>query len=612
MRTLIESRWFALLSFIAVTASGICLYVWPQGWMWALLLPTVLWGMRSAVKRTLYLHPMLVGCLIIFILTAAVGAWAAYDETAAWNKFCIVIAAVLFCLVIVGQPAENLKFLIGFWFFIAVGIAVYFLLTIDFNEYTIKFAPIHQLGLAWMRLRPVSLPFMTIHPNDAGGLPIILGAYALMWLGVLRGNRFAGSFPKFVVLAGIGIILFTFLLSSSRGAYLSVAGAVSIWIMWRLVLSVRLPNREALLRLFPGLVTLGVLLLGMLVFVLPSRFLGASFSVGGNVLVSRAEVLRSGMSIVQDFPFTGGGLESFPGLYSQYVLSIPFYSIIHSHNMFLDVAIEQGILGGISYALVYLLVIWQLLKAWKHNQASDMQWLYFAACLSLLTAIFHGFVDDYIYGGKGTILAFIPAAMSLWITRIAYERQLLPETAPKPVTGRTWMSISKAWVWIIPVVLLFALTWNRMTAQWYANLGAVKMAKLDLAHYPANQWTEEIDVSAWELAKLDFQRALAYEADNKTANHRLGLIRLIARDFESASEYLHKAYEKDPVNRGIVKSLGYSYLWLGETETAQPFLSRVPEAKYELDVYVWWWNTHERQDLAERAFKMSASLDTQP
>ena len=135
------------------------------------------------------------------------------------------------------------------------------------------------------------------------------------------------------------------------------------------------------------------------------------------------------------------------------------------------------------------------------------------------------------------------------------------------------------------------------------------MAQLDLVNYPADRWRDDTDVTAWKSAELDFERALAYQADNQTANHRLGLINLMSRDFGTASDYLSKAHGDDFINRGIIKNLGYSYLWLGEMQKAQPLLARVPEAKYELDVYVWWWNTHERPDLAENAQQLAASLD---
>ncbi len=604
MRTFIESRWFALCYFISVIASGICLYVWPRTWLWALLLPFVLWILRSSIKGTLFRYPVIDGGLILFVLTGAVGAWAAYDETAAWNKFCLIVAAVLFYYAMADQPVDNFKVLAGFWFVIGIGIAIYFLLTFDFSAQAEKFQVLHQLGLAWMNMRP-GLALPSIHPNDVAGIAIIAGVYGVSFLdGSPRDNRVA----RIMTLTGLVIVLFAVVLSSSRGAFLALIGSTFILSIWWFLLRQNSPQTKRLLDLLPGLVIIGIVTVGIMEFFIPLRLLGPSFFVSDGVGISRSELIHSGLQILRDFPFTGGGLNSFPGLYSQYVLVIPYYSILNSHNMFLDVAIEQGVLGGISFAAVYLGVVWQLMQMLKKNQTAQIRWLYLAACISLFTAIFHGLVDDYIYGGRGTILAFVPAGMAILVTQCRRMDESLQEFGLQVSGLRTSFFSFKAFIWIAPVILLLGILWRPITAQWYANLGAVKMAKLDLADYPANSWRESTDVQNRRSAELDLRQALAYDEDNQTANHRIGLIQLQARNFEIASNYLLKAYEQDPANRGIIKNLGYSYLWSGEMDKAQSLLERIPEAKYELDIYVWWWSVHERLDLAKQAFDLASRL----
>jgi hypothetical protein len=92
----------------------------------------------------------------------------------------------------------------------------------------------------------------------------------------------------------------------------------------------------------------------------------------------------------------------------------------------------------------------------------------------------------------------------------------------------------------------------------------------------------------------------------------MGLISMTARDFAAATGYLQTAYAQDMENRGIIKNLGYSFLWNGDLEKAESFLSRIPEAQHELDAYIWWWNDRQRPELADRASQMSASLVAQP
>jgi hypothetical protein len=74
--------------------------------------------------------------------------------------------------------------------------------------------------------------------------------------------------------------------------------------------------------------------------------------------------------------------------------------------------------------------------------------------------------------------------------------------------------------------------------------------------------------------------------------------------------YLEKARNEAPGYRGIIKTLGYCYVWLGNLEKAQLLLTQIPEAEHELNVYIWWWGTQGRPDLSEKASMMSARLET--
>jgi len=572
--------------------------------MWALALLFGLWLLKSISTRSLFRRPLLDGALFVFALTAALGYWAAYDETAAWQKFCLVLAAVFFYYAIAEQPAENFNLLAVFWFVVGIGIALYFLLTFDFSAYVVKFQLLHQLGVAWMQVRPNFLQLPSIHPNDAAGIAIIAGVYGFTFL----RDSTRVSIRHFFVVIGIAIILFAVVLSSSRGAFMALTGAIGILLLYNVITRINSGWAARFLDLFPTVIVTGIVLIGVIEFLIPMAILGSPFFLAEDVVISRYELMRSGLWILRDFPFTGGGLDSFPGLYSQYVLVIPYYSILNSHNMFLDVAIEQGILGGLSFLLIYLITAWRLLFAMKENRDPGMRWLFYAACISLFTAVFHGLVDDYIYGGRGTILALFPAGMTALISRMGTGGGTLTEPEPRLVAQGFRTPVWKMLAWILPVVLIVIFFWKPIVAQWHANVGAVKMSKLDLAGYPANQWPEGDDIQRWESAENDFVRALSYDAGNQTANHRIGLIRLLARDFEAATQYLQAAYDDDPGNRGIVKNLGYGYLWLGESDTAYSLLTRLPESKYELDVYVWWWDVHGRVDLAKNAFHMAARL----
>jgi thioredoxin-like negative regulator of GroEL len=138
------------------------------------------------------------------------------------------------------------------------------------------------------------------------------------------------------------------------------------------------------------------------------------------------------------------------------------------------------------------------------------------------------------------------------------------------------------------------------------------MAQVELKGFPTGKWATSEIVPGLELADTTLQSALQYEPRNQTANYRLGLISMLRQDFGSAAANLETAYQEAPNHRGIIKSLGYCYVWLGEMDKAQTLLDQIPEAQHEMEVYIWWWGTQDRPDLSERASRMNSRLDSAP
>lgn len=158
---------------------------------------------------------------------------------------------------------------------------------------------------------------------------------------------------------------------------------------------------------------------------------------------------------------------------------------------------------------------------------------------------------------------------------------------------------------LIALLLLFR---RPLAAAWLADLGAVEMARIELADFPTGKWDDGRDVDRLAPSAALLRQALQFDPQNRTANYRLGLILMLQRDFESALVYLERAYAADRDHRGIVKVLGYSHAWAGNLDEATQLLARIPEAEHEMRVYVDWWGDQGRADLADRAAQMVAHL----
>ncbi|MFC1997974.1 tetratricopeptide repeat protein, partial [Chloroflexota bacterium] len=315
---------------------------------------------------------------------------------------------------------------------------------------------------------------------------------------------------------------------------------------------------------------------------------------------TRLELVQGGLDLAGDFPITGGGLETFPGLYSHYIMETPFFLIPFAHNIFIDAAIEQGVLGVLAMGWVLFGSIWLLAKRLGTESESPFG-LAILGCL--LVMITHNMVDNLVYYTLSAPLLFILPGFAVAVARAGD-----PQDDPSRVGGAgRWRFAALG---ALVLVILLAGAWFRqpLAATWYAGLGAVQMSKTQLADFPSGKWDAGGDMERFAAADALFLTALAYDPENRTANHRLGLIAMLDHDFQRAVPHLEIALQADPEHRGIRKALGYSYTWNGQYVQASELLTDLPEVIQEMDVYTWWWGTLGRDDLAGNAQEMLALL----
>jgi hypothetical protein len=177
------------------------------------------------------------------------------------------------------------------------------------------------------------------------------------------------------------------------------------------------------------------------------------------------------------------------------------------------------------------------------------------------------------------------------------------------VRGLAW---GAAGVGVIGLLIAGLVAWRSWLAAWYANLGTVRFAQVQLAEFPSSEWSVGAEAPQLEASRPLFDRALALNGSSVAAHYRLGLLEGLERDFGGAVEHLEPAYAEDPGHRGIHKALAYAYVWSGQIMQALPLLASLPEATSELKVYVWWWGTQDRDDLAQRAQDALMALAASP
>jgi len=220
--------------------------------------------------------------------------------------------------------------------------------------------------------------------------------------------------------------------------------------------------------------------------------------------------------------------------------------------MFLDLLVEQGLPGLLSYAA--LIVVTLVLALQRLRRApSDVRWVIEAGLASLAVILIHAQVDDVFYGSRALLLGLAPLGL-MW----AAGRTVAPRSVESQAVHRGgWPYLGWAAVALVIVLAFGGIVWRPAMAMWHANMGAVEQSRAELAAYdpnhPDNPTLDEVrkrvDLSA---AEQEFTQALAWDAGNATARQRLAAIALSRGEYDAALTHTQAAWDaghRDDVTR---------------------------------------------------------------
>ena len=605
-----------------MTVSGALWYNWPELGAWPLLIAFLPWGIRLVQRQMPFQPTPFDLVLVVFLLTAWVGVWVSYDREMSLGRYWLILDAILLYYALSAQPEENLWIVTGLLGFFGAVVGGYFLLTNDFIVQPAKFENLNQLGLWLMSVRP-ALPTHQLHPNVAGGITAMLSPFSVA-VG-LRAWRIRWLYTALLMAVSSGIMLFSLLLTTSRGAWIALAGGLGFWSLWGVSGLVAKASRRELRNMIYVSALVVIALVGVVVvFTYPGGVIALLDTLPGPANAgTRLELVQGVFDLAGDFIFTGGGLGAFPALYSQYIRVIPSFFIRHAHNLFLDVVIEQGLFGALALVVVLFGAGWKWVTRLAKNDGGveDFSHLRWSTLACLLVLLIHGMVEDPLYGSRGVLLLLLPVGLILAVIRNQSHVQVarIPtedhqhlrnsgtESRDRIVRNKYTKLGLIALAVIVTITLLFNFR-RPVLGYWYANLGAVTMARVELLNWPTNEWDDGGNTEALQPAEDTFYRSLAIDHGNRIAHYHLGLIAMLKRDYATAIQHLELAYQIAPQHRGIRKNLGYSYVWVGEYQQADEMLAEIPEAESELGVYAWWWGMQGRGDLVQKAAQMANML----
>lgn len=597
------ARWLPWLDLACASIAAGLWYAFAQPWPLCIALTP--WAIRFALtrrwtRRTPFDVPM-----ALFLLTAGVGIWVAADRAAAWARFWVILGAVfLFYALANAESARDLRT----WYVALLGaaVAVVFVLANDWGASTVKIGLLTRLGQALQASLP-PLPDPDVNPNVAGAilamsLPFAVWAAVQAW----RRRRDArqpglAALALGLALAALFLVAFGLLMTASRGAWVAVLGALLLASAW--LLAGRVSRGSAARNAVPpsvqGRIFAGGLGLALLAAVLWIAARPGTVAVlldalpGPSAVGSRTDLWRNGLTLAGDYPFTGVGLDGFMMAYSSYVMLLHVGFTPHAHNLYLDLALQQGLPGLLVFLWMCALFgrVWwrEALQPGARRRRGELA----AAALSLAVILPHGLVDDTLYASRAVLFLFVPLAFAglLPAEHAGWSTERgAGDVAPQGAPRRTWLAVLGGTI----VLLAVALLWRApLLSRLASNVGAVRQTQTELSVYTWPEWPIQDEVRRQRdlgPAVDAFERALALDAGNASANRRLGQIELSLGQYEAALGHLQAARAAEPWNLTTQQLLGEAYLANGEQEVGRALWAGVSNEELQLELRAWWYD----------------------
>jgi len=565
-------------------------FVLPQIGAWPLILALFPWLLRFASSKRLTRRTPFDLPLLLFLLTAALGVWSAYNRDAAWSKFWLIMGAVLLFYAFANARTTPATLQAGVLSAFAVGLSLYFLATNDWTTGQTELGSMARLGQSLQKLLP-AVPGPRLNPNEIGGLlammlPFVAWSALKPWQQVWDPAIFQRGATWLVALlrwAALALVLFGLLMTASRGALLACGVTGLLASLWWVARWQKQGGTGRQRWIVPCLLAAGLAAwIGIGLLWLIAEQIPLAQLIDPSTLLNRLEFQRNSLILVKDYPLIGAGLNGFEMLYSTYVLLLHVGYISHGHNLFLSVAIDQGVPGLL--ALVWMwglfaLVFWHSVARPQPGatQPALPASLAGLAAMSLLILLLHGTVDTALYG-RGVLFLFVPMAFI-----VQAERQGKGVAKQRPALGLV----------AIGLPLGLALLWpGRTLSLVHSNLGSVYQSQAELGMYSWPEWPLQDEVRRQvDLGKpvSEFEKALSLNPGNATANRRLGMIELSLGQYEEALVHLETAYAAEPNVVTTRQLLGEALIVNGRVEEGQALWADVNTEQGQLLARIFWY-----------------------
>lgn len=337
--------------------------------------------------------------ILIFVLVVGISAMTSISLEESRNIALLMGAFILSYFVVINTIENKKQFKFILYLFIIATV-----LTAVYGLYQYKYGDLYSQ--AWLDTDMFEDIKMRVYstfenPNVYGeylilAIPIII---SLMW-------KEKGIAKKLMLLAALGITMLAMVLTFSRGCWLGAMFAIAL-------LAVMIDRR---------FIILGILALMAMPFVLPETIINRFMSIGnmGDSSTSyRVYIWLGTLAMLKDYWFSGigMGITSFNTVYPIY--SYNNVTTPHSHNLFLQIVVEYGIVGLIIFAgVMYNFYKETIISVFKNKNVVTMGFISGVSGF-MIESLF----DHTWYNYRVVLIFWIVIALGILSTRFSIKEE---------------------------------------------------------------------------------------------------------------------------------------------------------------------------------------------
>lgn len=407
---------------------------------------------------------------------------------------------------------------------------------------------------------------------------------------------------------GLGVIflLFGLLATFSRGIYLSTFLFFSL--LGLLLATTKLLSRKTILQFFAFL-TITVLGLIMLIGnpVLQTLKLTGTTSQRRSI-DGRLSIWHTAKNIFSDFPLSGIGGNNFSLYYANHRENPELAFTTRINSSFIQLLVEKGILGTCAYSLLFICILWVLIKQIKTSESTTEHRVFIAVVLSLMLAflIKELTFSSFFENGPLMTLFFLVCAL---IRRYSREALVLKPTnlGVRLVAGGSLLLLSLfAYKYYLAkkaseygtlavsfvrqndfdkalVSLDKAIDLNPQQAIYYIHRATIREKKFANEVISNSLWNENVNYGRYhrpnashsEIASIsDYEEALKLNPYDDRAHQNLGWIYFTAGKMDKAINHMEMAVKLDPTEEMGMVSLALVFDSLKRTDSADHYYIR--------------------------------------